>query len=125
MSIIEFPPEPRTHTRTGPTPTTEPVLVDTPNNHHRSALPRRFDVHQIDTIVDELRLLGATGEPVELDGSSIEMIDLAALEALAQLVDELCIWISSPSVALRATARFTGHVSVAACFADLSQESAA
>lgn len=71
------------------------------------SLPRRFDVHEIDAVVTAVR--SASSELIVLDGSSVEMIDLAAVETLARLATEADLTFASTSVALLATLQFTGH----------------
>jgi hypothetical protein len=79
------------------------------------SLPRRFDVHQVERVRTELGGLAHSGATVGVDGSMVEMIDLAALAALHGLVtDHTGIRLERPSVALRATIDFTGHDRVAA-----------
>lgn len=79
-------------------------------------LPVRFDVHQIDRVGAELDEL-SHHHAVEVDGSQVEMIDLSALETLGRLAaDRPSLRIVQPSVALRATADYTGHRRVSAAF---------
>lgn len=88
-------------------------------------LPRRFDIHQVPTVIDALRSLGRHGTAVVVDGSAVEMIDLAALESLSRAIDELALHITNPSVALRATVGFTHHDRIATRFADATRHAAA
>ena len=70
-------------------------------------LPRRFDVHQVERVTEEISALGAD---TPIDGTDVEMIDLSALAALDELVDAHAeLRFVTPSVALRATMTYTGH----------------
>ena len=116
MTIIDFPHEMSADAELRTT--TAHAALDEQSAAHRFALPRRFDVHQIDVVIDEVLRLGAEQRAVEVDGSFVEMIDLVALETLSQLVDDVSVRVASPSVALRVTAEYTGHDVVTACFVD-------
>ena len=106
MSIIDLPrPAALTHERPRPEATA-------PSRSAR--LPRRFDVHRIDEVLDGLRRLGGDGAAVVVDGADVEMIDLAALESLEVAAEELPLAIAGASVALRATIRFTGRTGLEA-----------
>ena len=70
--------------------------------------PRRLDVHQIDTVRAELRNRATLAAPTVVDASLVEMIDLAALQSIAELAAECNLRFVRPSVAFRATADYTG-----------------
>lgn len=116
MTIIEFPHQSDADPAAAADAVAAPVVAHVLDVRH-ARLPRRFDIHQTSTVVDELRLLASDGAVVVVDGSDVEMIDLAAVTSLSLLADELDLVISAPSVALRATVGFTGHHHVATRFA--------
>ena len=79
------------------------------------ALPRRFDVHEVDHVISTLR--AHTGHRVVVDGAHVEMIDMAALDALAMVATLSTLTIEAPSVALEATVRYAGSDNVVAALA--------
>lgn len=85
--------------------------------HRIVRLPQRFDVHQVDAVLDELRSHTESSTTADIDGSLVEMIDLAALRSLEAAIADQQIRIVEPSVALRMTAEYTGHALASACFA--------
>ncbi len=78
-------------------------------------LPRRVDVHSVGKVVDQLETAGQAGAAVIVDGSAVEMIDLAALDALTTVAIEVDLRIERPTVALLATVELTGHDVLARC----------
>lgn len=79
------------------------------NREDVTVLPVRFDVHQIGRVMAELTQRDAAPLPIDVDGSAVEMIDLAALDALDELAAITPLWIVDPSVALRLTIEYTGR----------------
>ena len=74
------------------------------------ALPARFDVHQVESFLAEISADAARLVVTNLDGSAVEMIDLAALRSLAGVAAEFPeLKILQPSVALRATIGYCGQ----------------
>ena len=81
------------------------------------ALPWRFDIHQVDRVTGDLADQAAIASEIVIDGSQVEMIDLAAITSLEALMDAHAgLRIAAPSVALRATITYTGHDRLAALF---------
>lgn len=69
-------------------------------------LPRRFDIHEASQLNALLGGAGALGQQTVVDGSLVEMIDLAAIEALTNIAMTGELAIEAPSVALEATIRY-------------------
>ena len=81
------------------------------------AFPRRFDIHQVARVTEDLAGQARLAAEVVIDGSQVEMIDLAAITALETLMDAHAgLRIAAPSVALRATITYTGHDRLAVLF---------
>lgn len=118
MTILEF-------STQQPLDTNEPTIQRPVPMGGWAELPRRFDIHQVPTVIDALRSLGRHGTEVVVDGSAVEMIDLAALESLSRAIDELALHITNPSVALRATVGFTHHDRIATRFVDATRHASA
>lgn len=83
--------------------------------HTQFVLPRRCDVHQVEHITSTLVELAGPGEVVRIDGSAVEMIDHAALDALSAIARSVDVGFEAPSVALLATFRYTGSDLLASC----------
>jgi hypothetical protein len=98
------------------------TTIDAPNaNSHVKQiisdieLPHRFDVHEVIRMTSSIALLAEHGRRVSIGGAAVEMIDLAALAALTACASSIDIRIIDASVALFATAKFTGHDAVVSC----------
>lgn len=120
---------PMTSTMTSTTGTYDAIADTTDLRSRRTArstLPRRFDVHQVASVTDGLLEQGEIAATTVVDGSQVEMIDLAALRALEGLIEQIGGFrIVDPSVALSATIRFTGHERLGAvCVSDSLPEAA-
>lgn len=93
------------------------ATIDLAARRRRSVtLPDRFDVHRVGVVFDELDREIERGGPFVIDGSHVQMIDLAAIESLRGLLERHPeLRIERPSVALRATVEFTnaGHIAAA------------
>lgn len=72
-------------------------------------LPRRIDVHRVDALLAELSDAAACTPLVEVDGSGVEMIDLAGLAALERFANDAPLVVRNASVAIAKTAEYTHH----------------
>ena len=98
------------------------TLLEAPNTNSRTnemmsdiELPHRFDVHEVIRMTASIEWLAEHGRPVSIGGAAVEMIDLAALDALTACAASIDIRIVDASVALLVTAKFTGHDAVVRC----------
>lgn len=136
MSTLTSPTAPDTATRATGLPSPRPTRQHTDPAHgligagallarHRSAatapdgttglvtipLPARFDVHRIDEVVATVEEAQRCGNDVLLDGQLVEMIDLAALRVLDDLVAGTGRRLVRASVALAMTIRYAAPAS--------------
>ncbi len=112
-----------------------PILPDRPSelaedadgrHRARAFLPPRFDVHRVADVLGQLERQLELGHHVVIDGSRVQMIDQAAVQATSRLLEQHPgLRIEQPSVALRVTVEFTDARIVAASFGfDALQEAA-
>lgn len=101
--------------------------LDADRRHRaRAFLPPRFDIHRVADVLGQLERKLELGHDVVIDGSRVQMIDLAAMEATGQLLEQHPgLRIERPSVALQVTVEFTDARIVAASFGFGALEEAA
>jgi len=114
---MTFTPQPIPITRNRPTEPAEDRRLS--GGHRRPViLPPRFDVYRVADVLGRLDSELAFGDDVRIDGSQVQMIDLAAIESLRALLGQHPgLRIERPSVALRVTVEFTRADAVAESFA--------
>ncbi len=77
-----------------------------------NVLPSRFDVHQVDAFIAQI---DQRSSEIFIDGSTVEMIDLAGVRALESIAHtHPAMQIVNASVALHATLVHTGFAGLAA-----------
>ena len=104
------------------------TIFEAPNSNSQARqtisdiqLPHRFDVHEVIRVIASIASLAEHRRPVSIGGAAVEMVDLAALAALTACASRIDIRIVDASVALFATAKFTGHDAVVRCCCDDDQ----
>ncbi len=86
-------------------------LHELPEGSDRCVAPSRFDVHQIDPFERWVAATIVSGASrLVVDCSSVDFIDLAALESIAQLGSKHSLEVVGRSVAYRITSQLVGAV---------------
>ena len=89
-----------------PLGTVRPIDIDRRSNVARFSAPARFDVHQVPMFerwVAETAGRGVT--PLVLDCSTVDFIDMAAIEAIAKADEDHVVELDAPSLATLITFR--------------------
>ena len=113
---MTFTPQPIPITRNRPAGSAEDLR---PSGQHRRPviLPPRFDIYRVAEVLGRLDRELALGDDARIDGSQVQMIDLAAIESMRALLEQHPeVRIKRPSVALRVTVEFTRADAVADSF---------